>query len=170
MDVTKRQQVLTELKGQGFSITEAFDILDRKAVKTAVYLHKPSFTVNGAVVERVGTKIENQPSSPEHMMKLSTIGRLPWPPSEACRCKACRERDWNHTSEVVDGVELALYVKKDDNPPLVSEVAQSLVQEVEAVPMASHRHKYGDDGICRVDDCGAERQIAFKKRSKGRKR
>jgi len=163
MESRKRKETLAALRSYGWGITESWDFINKPSAKTSVFLHKPALNVEGEVSARVGTIIQNQPTSPDHAMRLSRMGRLPWEPSQQCKCKACRERDWTKTEEVVDGVTLPLYFSLGENPPLVSEVAEQLVEEVETVSVTPHLCSFismEDGAPCKVPNCTEVRKVS----------
>ena len=163
MESRKRKETLAALRSYGWGITESWDFINKPSAKTSVFLHKPALNVQGEVQSRVGTIIGNQPASPDHAMRLSRMGRLPWEPSQQCKCKACRERDWTKTEEVVDGVTLPLYVSLGENPPLVSEVADQLVEEAETVSVTPHLCSFismEDGAPCKVPSCTEVRKVS----------
>ena len=163
MESRKRKETLAALRSYGWGITESWDFINKPSAKTSVFLHKPALNVQGEVQSRVGTIIGNQPATPDHAMRLSRMGRLPWEPSQQCKCKACRERDWTKTEEVVDGVTLPLYVSLGENPPLVSEVAEQLVEEVETVSVTPHLCSFismEDGAPCKVPNCTEVRKVS----------
>ena len=163
MESRKRKETLAALRSYGWGITESWDFINKPSAKTSVFLHKPALNVQGEVSARVGTIIRNQPTSPDHAMRLSRMGRLPWEPSQQCKCRACRERDWTKTEEVVDGVTLPLYVSLGENPPLVSEVAEQLVEEVETVSVTPHLCSFismEDGAPCKVPNCTEVRKVS----------
>jgi len=170
MESRKRKDTLAALRSYGWGITESWDFINKPSAKTSVFLHKPALNVQGEVQSRVGTIIGNQPASPDHAMRLSRMGRLPWEPSQQCKCKACRERDWTKTEEVVDGVTLPLYVSLGENPPLVSEVADQLAEEVvahannevETVQVTPHIHSFDKEAgsLCKFHGCIEVRKVS----------
>ena len=162
MESRKRKETLAALRSYGWGITESWAFINKPSAKTSVFLHKPALNVQGEVSARVGTIIRNQPTSPDHAMRQSRMGRLPWEPSQQCKCRACRERDWTKTEEVVDGVTLPLYVSLGENPPLVSEVAEQLVEEVETVQVTPHIHSFDKEAgsLCKFHGCIEVRKVS----------
>ena len=87
MDAKKRIEVRAELVAQGYS----FDYVDSWPPKVTLYPHRDLLNTEGQVAIPRGTPLPNHPGHPDHMARKSRIGLLSWPPSESCRCKACRE-------------------------------------------------------------------------------
>jgi hypothetical protein len=99
-DRQARRQTLVQ---HGFSIEQ----IDGGQPKVDFYRHAPRQRVSrksesGVVIfesrdgksdGEVGKLIPNQPGDQNTAIKLATRGVLPWPPSETCECKACRERN-----------------------------------------------------------------------------
>jgi len=85
----KREELRRELNATGF----AWDYIDNWQPKTDYWAHKDMLSNTGKVQKEVGTKFPNMPGHPDHAMRMSRRGLLPFPPSTDCECKSCRERN-----------------------------------------------------------------------------
>jgi len=86
--ITERNKMKDELIDLGYSMR----YIDEWQPKTRLYRHKAAYNVDGAMMEDVGTCVENVPGSPDYVMRKSKIGLYTWPPSESCTCRWCAER------------------------------------------------------------------------------
>ena len=86
--ITERNKLKNDLAGIGYSLK----YIDEWQPKTRMYRHKASYNVNGAMMEGVGTYIDNVPGNPDYVMKKSRIGLFVFPPSDTCECRWCVER------------------------------------------------------------------------------
>lgn len=100
MDTSRRQEVKNELRAQGYS----WDYIDSWPAKIDMYWHRDVKNPEGDVISPSGTLVPNQPGHPDHAARKSRIGLLPWPPATTCKCKSCRERDWDKFSTTEDGI------------------------------------------------------------------
>lgn len=103
MDAKKRLEVRAELVAQGYS----FDYVDSWPPKVTLYPHKDLLSVDGKVAIARGTPLPNHPGHPDHLARKSRIGLLSWPPSDVCRCRACRELREVAQPEPVEATEVA---------------------------------------------------------------
>ena len=87
--ITERNKMKDELIDLGYSMR----YIDEWQPKTRLYRHKAAYNVDGAMMEDVGTFVENVPGSPDYVMRKSKIGLYTWPPSESCTCRWCAERN-----------------------------------------------------------------------------
>ena len=87
--ITERNQMKNELAGMGYSLR----YIDEWQPKTRLYRHKAAYNVDGVIMEGVGTYVDNVPGNPDYVMKKSRIGLFGWPPSGACTCRWCAERN-----------------------------------------------------------------------------
>jgi hypothetical protein len=94
----ERQEMRRELEKQGFR----GDYINSWPAKTNCWRHTAWFNQNGTLVSAAGMYVPNQPADPDHALRLSTRGVLPWPPNENCKCKGCRERDWEKAVQIQD--------------------------------------------------------------------
>ncbi len=105
MNNKRKAEVRTELQSAGYRI----DYINSWPPKIDMWWHRDTKNPSGDVVSPVGTAVPNQPGHPDHQARKSRMGLLPWPPSESCMCKSCRER-----REVPEAlVEAPLYVKEE---------------------------------------------------------
>ena len=86
--ITERNQQKEELASAGFSLR----YIDEWQPKTILYRHKPSYNVEGEMTEGVGSTARGVPGSPDYVLRKSRIGLFPWPPSDTCECRWCKER------------------------------------------------------------------------------
>jgi hypothetical protein len=87
--ITERNQQKNELVRVGFSLR----YIDEWPAKTALYRHKPSYNTDGEITEDLGTAVKGVPGSPDYVLRKARIGLFPWPPSDACVCQWCKERE-----------------------------------------------------------------------------
>jgi len=85
--ITERNKQRNELAGIGYSLR----YIDEWQPKTTLYRHKPSYYVNGEMDSDVGTAVKGVPGSPDYVLRKAKIGLFPWPPSDTCTCKWCKE-------------------------------------------------------------------------------
>jgi hypothetical protein len=87
--ITERNRQKNELTSIGFSMR----YIDEWQPKTTLYRHAPSYTVSGEMDSDVGTAVKGVPGSPDYVLRKARIGLFPWPPSDACVCQWCKERE-----------------------------------------------------------------------------
>ena len=83
--ITERNKMKDELMGLGYSMR----YIDEWQPKTRLYRHKASYNVDGAMMEGVGTFVDNVPGSPDYVTRKARQGLLQWPPSDSCTCRWC---------------------------------------------------------------------------------
>jgi len=91
LDTRERTFLKDELAKQGI----VGEYLESWQPREDLYLHVPRLNNNGKETRPIGSVVPNQPSDMDHKYRLARRGVLPWPPTEACGCKGCRERDWS---------------------------------------------------------------------------
>ena len=145
MDATKRREVRAELVKTGY----AWDYVDSWPPKVDMWWHRPSRNPEGDIMSDVGVLVPNQPGHPDHAARKSRIGLLPWPPSETCQCKACRER---REAVKANGKDVEFHL---------SGVAVNHLRQ-------RHIHQYGKTmgSKCKMAGCEAVRKVPYKKRVK----
>jgi hypothetical protein len=122
--MTERNKQKVELASLGYSM----DYVDGWQPKTRLYRHKPSYNVEGALTDEVGTYVENVPGSPDYVLRKSRIGLFTWPPSEECECQWCTERTTKTLSNNCDHCD---FQPKGETP---AAIASSLRMHIQ------HRH------------------------------
>ena len=83
--ITERNKMKDELMGLGYSMR----YIDEWQPKTRLYRHKASYNVDGAMMEGVGTFVDNVPGNPDYVSRKARQGPLQWPPGESCTCRWC---------------------------------------------------------------------------------
>ena len=83
--ITERNKMKDELIGLGYSMR----YIDEWQPKTRLYRHKASYNVDGAMMEGVGTFVDNVPGNPDYVSRKARQGLLQWPPSDSCTCRWC---------------------------------------------------------------------------------
>ena len=96
--ITERNRQKNELASAGFTLR----YIDEWQPKTTLYRHKPSYGVDGEIMDGVGTLVKGVPGNPDYVLRKARIGLFPWPPSDSCGCKWCAER--SHENEPVTTV------------------------------------------------------------------
>ena len=86
--ITERNRQKNELASAGFTLR----YIDEWQPKTTLYRHKPSYSVDGEIMEDVGTIVKGVPGNPDYVLRKSKIGLFPWPPGDKCSCKWCGEK------------------------------------------------------------------------------
>lgn len=92
MDTKERARLKAELKRLGIE----GEYLNSWQAREDLYLHIPQLNNFGKEVRSAGTTIANQPSIWDHKLRMARRGVLPFRPSRECKCKGCRERDWDN--------------------------------------------------------------------------
>ena len=87
--IMERNQQKAELATLGYSLK----YIDDWPPKTTLYRHKPSYNIDGVIVEDIGTTAPNVPGNPDYVLSKARIGLFPWPPSITCECKWCVGRN-----------------------------------------------------------------------------
>jgi hypothetical protein len=82
-------KIKNELTGLGYSMK----YVDEWQPKTRLYRHKAAYNVEGVLTDEVGTYTDNVPGDPRYLLRKAKIGMFGFPPSEACTCKWCKERN-----------------------------------------------------------------------------
>lgn len=108
---TERKSLRDELAKMGFK----GDYIDSWQPRVDCWSHKPRLSISGKESTPAGFAVPNQPGEPYHAVKLSRRGVLPWRPSPSCRCKACRERDWDKLVANSEGLLLTVAQKEVDD-------------------------------------------------------
>tara|TARA_R100000306_G_scaffold56384_1_gene54165 strand:- start:89 stop:430 length:342 start_codon:yes stop_codon:yes gene_type:complete len=83
--ITERNKMKDELISLGYSMR----YIDEWQPKTRLYRHKAAYNVDGAMMEGVGTFVDNVPGSPDYVSRKARLGLLQWPPSDSCTCRWC---------------------------------------------------------------------------------
>lgn len=99
MDAEDRKRLRAELKKIGIK----GDYLDSWQPRKDLWRHTAMLNNEGKEAKPAGMYVPNQPGDPDSLVRLSVRGLLPWKPTKDCRCKACRERDWQNTFIDRDG-------------------------------------------------------------------
>lgn len=140
MDAKQKRELQVELRSKGYS----WNYLDTWQPKVDMWWHRPQLNTEGQEVWPAGTLVPNQPGHPDHQARLSRRGLLPWPPSEGCRCKGCRDR----------------FGAPDFNPPVNGNGSGKV--------LPAHIHKYKGKTVgspCRTGSCPGTRQTPYAKRA-----
>ena len=87
--ITERNRQKDELTSVGFSMK----YIDEWSPRTTLYRHKPSYNVDGELMEGIGTTVRGVPGEPSYVLKKAKIGLFPWKPNEGCTCKWCFETE-----------------------------------------------------------------------------
>lgn len=114
MDTAERSRLKEELGKLGIQ----GDYLESWQRREDLWRHRPQLNISGIESKPAGTVVPNQPSDMDHKYRLAVRGVLPWKPSRACACKACRERDWDRVVLSDEGHITMLEAVKDT--PVVS--------------------------------------------------
>ena len=85
--ITERNKMKDELIDLGYSMR----YIDEWQPKTRLYRHKAAYNADGAIMEGVGTFVDNVPGSPDYVMRKAKIGLYTWPPTDSCTCKWCMD-------------------------------------------------------------------------------
>ena len=103
--IMERNQQKVELAQLGYSLK----YIDDWPPKTTLYRHKPSYNVEGMIVEDIGTMAPNVPGNPDYVLSKARIGMFPWPPSATCTCKWCGNKsNEKRTKEVKTEVDTSV--------------------------------------------------------------
>ena len=71
-DISQRNKQKQELATVGYSL----GFIDDRAPKMTFYRHKPDLNIEGLVVSEVGSSLNNLPSSPDYVLKMSRMDAL----------------------------------------------------------------------------------------------
>ena len=91
MNTAERQELKRELSRYGIK----GEYLKEWQPSENLWRHAPKFNIDGSQTRPAGAKVSNQPAYMDHKLRMAVQGVLPWQPAKDCRCKACRERDWD---------------------------------------------------------------------------
>jgi hypothetical protein len=136
--VKEREERTNELINRGWTI----EVLNNAQPKLDYYRHAKRMTAGGKVLKNhkgepdgeVGKLIPNQPGDPDTAMKLSTRGLLPWPPSETCKCRACREEYGTERTDEVVMTPAAAAAMAKPSAGLIFDEPEYDVEEVPQMP------------------------------------
>jgi hypothetical protein len=145
MDSRRKQEVEKALVEQGFHA----EVMDNWQPKLDLWWHRDQPAVEPNAKGRLRGDLQpNLNGHPEQQLKYSTIGLLPWPPSDTCRCKGCREARASQ-GEVSDAPEKRV----------------PLPAPAEASPRP-HQHNYPRTmgSKCRIPGCDRVRMVPYEKR------
>ena len=116
LTVKERQEVKRDLARLGV----AGEFIDSWQPKMDCFRHTPYRNISGTLVKPAGMAVPNQPMNNDTALRLARRGVLPTRPSEHCRCKGCRERDWANTSVDENGLLIDDEVRAAQNQEAAS--------------------------------------------------
>jgi len=91
------------------------EYLDGWQPREDLWRHAPKLNITGTQTRPAGAIVPNQPADMDHKLRMAVNGVLPWKPMRDCRCKACRERDWDSAVVNEEG-HISILVKEEVSP------------------------------------------------------
>ena len=101
--ISERNRQQNELARAGFTLR----YIDDWSPRITLYRHKPSYNVDGAISEDVGSTVSGVPGEPSYVLKKAKMGLFPWKPNEGCACQWCNERNGTQVAAKTEVVESA---------------------------------------------------------------